>query len=79
VRRHLAQVRPLPLDLGRPPEIGRFRLNPSGSDRSPLIQIQPSLLSPPHPRLCPWARPVSLPWLAGALALLVSRACTRVI
>jgi hypothetical protein len=65
---------PLSLDLGRTPEIGRFRLNPSRSDRSPPIQIQPSLLSPPHPRLCPWARPVSPPWLAGALASLVSRA-----
>jgi hypothetical protein len=64
----------LPLDLGRPPEIGRFRLNPSGSDRSPPIKIQLSLLSPPHPCLCPWARPVSPPWLAGALAPLVSRA-----
>jgi hypothetical protein len=26
-----------PLDLSRPPEIGRFRLNPSGSHRSPPI------------------------------------------
>jgi hypothetical protein len=55
---------PLPLDLDRPPEIGWFRLNPSGSDCSPRIQIQLSLLSPPHPRLCPWAlrsaRPISL-------------------
>jgi hypothetical protein len=50
---------PLSLDLGRPPEIQRFRLNPSGSDHSPPIQIQLSLLSPPHPLLCPWARPVS--------------------
>jgi hypothetical protein len=65
---------PLPLDLVRPPEIGRFRLNLSGSDRSPPIQIQPSLPSPPLPRLCPWAWPVSLSCLAGALAPLVSRA-----
>jgi hypothetical protein len=62
---------PLPLDLGRSPEIGQCRANPSGSNRSRLIQIQPSLLSP-HPCLCPWARLVSLPWLAGALAPLVS-------
>jgi hypothetical protein len=54
---------PMLLDLGRPPEIGRFRLNPSGSDRSAPIQIQLSLLSPPHPCLCP------------TLAPLVSRAC----
>jgi hypothetical protein len=60
---------PLPLDLGRPPDIGRFRLNPSGSDRSPPIQIQLSLLSPltrisapgpgrsAHPgSLAPWPR-----------------------
>jgi hypothetical protein len=31
---------PLLLDLGRPLEIGRFRFNPSGSDRSPPIHIQ---------------------------------------
>jgi hypothetical protein len=72
-RRHRAHVRPLPLDLGHLPEIGQCRANPSGSNRSRPIQIQPSLLSPPHPRLCPWARLVSPPWLADALAPLVSR------
>jgi hypothetical protein len=58
---------PLPLDPSRPPEIERFRLNPSGSDRSPPIQIQPSLPSPlprvsaPGPSRS--ARPGSLaPW-----------------
>jgi hypothetical protein len=35
---------PQPLDLGRPVEIGRFRFLQCGSDRSPLIWIQP--LSP---------------------------------
>jgi hypothetical protein len=64
---------PLPLDLDRSPEIGQCRANPSGSNRSRSIQIQPSLLSPPHPRLCPWARLVSPAWLADALAPLVSR------
>jgi hypothetical protein len=72
-RRHRAHVRPLPLDLGRSPEIGQCRANPSGSNRSRPIQIQLSLLSPPHPRLCPWARLVSPPWLADALAPLISR------
>jgi hypothetical protein len=71
--RHRAQVLPLPLHLGRSPEIGQCRANPSGSNHSRPIQIQLSLLSPPHPRLCPWARLVSPPWLADALALLVSR------
>jgi hypothetical protein len=65
---------PLPLDLGRSPEIGQGRANPSGSNRSRPIQIQPSLLSPPHPRLYPWARLVSPPWLADAPTPLVSRA-----
>jgi hypothetical protein len=74
-RRHRAHVRPLPLDLGRSPEIGQCRANPSGSNRSRPIQIQPSLLSPPHPCLCPWARLVSPPWLADTLAPLVSHVC----
>jgi hypothetical protein len=30
-----------PFDLGRPSEIGRFRLNQSGSNLSPPIQIRP--------------------------------------
>jgi hypothetical protein len=37
---------PPPLDLGRSLEIGQCRANPSGSNRSRPIQIQPSLLSP---------------------------------
>jgi hypothetical protein len=68
-----ACVRPWPLDLGRPSEIGRFRLNQSGSDRSPPIQIQPPLSLPPHPRLCLRARLVSPPWLTYALAPPISR------
>jgi hypothetical protein len=65
---------PQPLDLGHPSEIGQFRFNQSGSDRSPLIQIQPPFSLPPHPRPCPWARLVSPPWLADALSPPVSRA-----
>jgi hypothetical protein len=68
-RDRAAPLRPCP----PPTEIGQCRANPSGSNRSRPIQIQSSLLSPPHPRLCPWARLVSPPWLAGALAPLVSR------
>jgi hypothetical protein len=68
---------PLPLDLGRSPEIRQCRANTSGSNLNRSIQIQPSLLSPPHPRLCPWARLVSPPWLADALAPLVSRVRAR--
>jgi hypothetical protein len=59
---------PLPLDLGCPPEIGRFRLNLRGSDRSPPIQIQPSLPSPPSPAslpLGPAGQPVLARWRLG--------------
>jgi hypothetical protein len=69
---------PLSLDLGRSAEIGQCRANPSGSNRSRPIQIQLSLLSPPHPRLCPWARLVSPPWLVDAQTPLVSRVRARV-
>jgi hypothetical protein len=62
-----APMSPPPLDLDRSPEIRRFRLNPSGSNRSRPIQIQPSFLSPlPHvsaPGPGWSARPSSLtPW-----------------
>jgi hypothetical protein len=75
-RHRVAPLRPCPpkpLDLGHSPEIGQCRANLSGSNHSRSIQIQPSLLSPPHPRLCPWVRLVSPPWLADFLAPPVSR------
>jgi hypothetical protein len=68
---------PQPSDLGRPSEIGRFRFNQSGSDRSPSFQIQPPSSLPPHPRPCPWARLVRPFWLAVALTPPISRIRAR--
>jgi hypothetical protein len=54
-RRHRAHAHPWLLDPGRSFEIGRFILNPSGSNPSPPIWIQSPLYLPPPPPLCLWA------------------------
>jgi hypothetical protein len=73
--RHLAQAYPWLLDPGCSSEIGQFRFNPNGSNPSPPIWIQLPLSLPPPLRLYLWAQLVGSPWLADALAPLVSCAC----